>query len=221
MVITLMLRTTTPSLFLYIVMSILLITLISCMDEPSDPNEPRQIVECWEQYALRDVGSTMLCDTITVIGDSIISSSGAEGLRNRAAFSHRMEYLLGPDSLGFPIYIRDTTYCLVLRKESTIMFDGDSVAIGVYELEGCRQSQPALLGRLAFARGYGLIANLPRLAGPLVMTRIERGDDVIELRPMIDALLADSTLVAPLADSTSADPTAADTLTTDSAKSSP
>jgi hypothetical protein len=182
------------------ILSILLLAvlMISCNDQPQEQTAGRQlqVIKCWERYVPDEEGEGRSCDTIDIATDSTAAVTIHGDIRNRTAFAHRMETLLGIGTgSGFQQFVRDTTYCLVRQKESMALFEGDSVGIALYTIEGCRQEKPVALGRLIFADRYGMIANLGEMGTPIIAASMTRGGEQIELRELVDVVFADTSLL--------------------------
>jgi hypothetical protein len=178
---------------------LLVILIISCNDHPQEQSAGRtlQVIKCWERYIPDEEGEQRSCDTIDIAPDSTAAVTIYGDIRNRTAFAHRMEQLLGVGTgSGFQQFVRDTTYCLVRQKESIVLFEDDSVNIALYTIEGCRQEKPVALGRLIFADRYGMIANLGEMGSPIIAASITKGGELIELRELVAAVFADTTLLS-------------------------
>jgi hypothetical protein len=178
---------------------LLLVTLmVSCTDRPQEQSakQSQQVIKCWERYLPDEDGEQRSCDTIDIAMDSTAAVTVHGDIRNRTAFAHRMERLLNVGTgNGFQQFVRDTTYCLVRQKESMASFNGDSVTIALYTIEGCRQEKPVALGRLIFADRYGMIGNLGEMGSPIIAASISKGGELIELRELINVVFADTTLL--------------------------
>jgi hypothetical protein len=177
---------------------LLVIVIVSCNDRPQEGSvrQSQQVIKCWERYHPDEEGEQGSCDTIDIAVDSTAAVTVHGDIRNRTAFAHRMERLLGVGTgHRFQQFARDTTYCLVRQKERRASFNGDSVTIALYTIEGCRQEKPVALGRLIFTDRYGMIANLGEMGSPIIATSITKGGESIELRELVDAIVADTTLL--------------------------
>jgi hypothetical protein len=180
------------------ILSLLLLgaLLVSCNDQPQEQPGRRllQVIKCWERYVPDAEGEQRSCDTIDIATDSTAAVTIHGDIRNRTAFAHRMETLLGVGAGGgFRQFVRDSTYCLVRQKERRVLFEGDSVNTALYTIDFCRHEKPALLGRLIVAEGYGLIANLGELGTTIIATTITKGEESIEIRDLVESIMADTT----------------------------